>query len=108
MAERYTFCVMLQVTTSDARLSEQAVAESLGTGKASAFAKLRHAVLQHVPRDVSRVIALMPVEHAKLLMQLHEAFGDEIVAHLKAAGIKADEDGTILRPPADYVPPTSG
>jgi hypothetical protein len=109
MAERYSFAVMLQVTTTDPRLSEQALRDMLAAGTASGFAKLRHVILQHLPKDVSRVIALFPLDHAKLLMMLHESVGDDLSKYLREQGVITEDDGTIfVRPPADYVPPTTG
>jgi hypothetical protein len=107
--KRYSFAVLLQLTTTDPRLSEEGIAAILDSGKAGDFAKMRHAVLQHLPKDVSRVIALFPLDHAKMLMQLHEAFGEELRQKARELGSTVDEDGTLfVRPPADYVPPTSG
>jgi hypothetical protein len=107
--KRYSFAVMLQLTTTDPRLSEESIIAMLDSGKAGGFAKMRHAVLQHLPKDVSRVIALFPLDHAKMLMQLHEAFGEDLAAEARRQGFVVDEDGTLfVRPPPDYVPPTSG
>lgn len=95
----FEFAVMLIVKTNDARLTEEALIEALGSNEAAAFAKVRRTVLQHLPRDVERLVAVFPVEHARALMQLHEAFGEKIAAEL-------GEDSIFARPPPDYVPPT--
>jgi hypothetical protein len=107
--KRFSFAVMLQVTTTDPRLSQEAIVTMLNAGQASGFAAMRRAVLQHVPKDVSRVIALFPLEHAKMLMMLHEAAGEDITKFCREQGWIAEDDGTLfVRPPADYVPPTAG
>lgn len=86
----YAFAVMLIVETRDPRLSEHALVSSFASREAGAYAKVRHAVLQHLPRDVHRLVAVMPVDKARELMTLHEAVTNE----------------GPLPPPADYVPPT--
>lgn len=90
----FTFAVLLQVTTNDPRLTEAKLNAAMESGRAGAFAAIRHAVLSRLPKDVERLIAIMPVEEAKQLMRLHEAFGEELGAE------------PFGRPPADYVPPT--
>jgi hypothetical protein len=100
------FCVMLQLRTNDPRLTAEAINEALGSGNASAFAMMRRAVLQHLPKDVTRMIAVFPVEHARMLMMLHEIHGEQIAAQLREGGIAANADGIFVRPPPDYVPPT--
>jgi hypothetical protein len=102
VTEKYAFCVLLQVETHDARLSEQALVEALDSGMAGEFAKIRHAILQHLPKDVTRLIAVFPVEHARALMMLHEAHGEA----LRERG--QEGEGGFVRPPPDYVPPTRG
>jgi hypothetical protein len=82
---------MLRIETNDPRLAEDAI--SVDTARDSA--RLRRAVLQHLPKDVTRVIAVFPVEHAEMLMLLHEAVGKELMGEPVAD-----------RPPPDYVPPT--
>ena len=74
---KHSFVVMLQGETDDPRLSPPAVALLASRG---AFAAVRAAVLDLVPRDVTRVIAILPVEHARLLMMLHEAVGEDLGA----------------------------
>jgi hypothetical protein len=93
MSERYRFVVMLEMETNDPRLSEDALAEGYKTVHGTAT--VRRAVLQHMPKDVSRVVAVMPLEHAKALMALHEAAGEMLSG-----------EQMMVRPPADYVPPT--
>jgi hypothetical protein len=51
-------------------------------------------VLANLKR-LTRVIAVLPVEHAKALMLLHEAAGEMLIGEKMAE-----------RPPSDYVPPT--
>jgi hypothetical protein len=107
MTDRHSFVVMLQIQTNDPRLTEKAIAKALGAGQPGGFARMRHAILQHLPKDVTRVIALFPVAHAKLLMMLHEANGEAIAKILQEKGLISEDDGTIVvRPPAGYVPPT--
>ncbi|HTI78934.1 MAG TPA: hypothetical protein VL614_00635 [Acetobacteraceae bacterium] len=101
MAEKHTFCLLLEIRTEDRRLTDEAIEAAIKT--ADGVKALRRAVLQHLPRDVSRVIAMFPVEHAKMLLQLHEAFGDDIAKHLREQGI--DVGGLSVYPPPDYVPP---
>lgn len=104
MADKQAFCVMLQVETADPRLTLDAIEDAFKT--ASGTAKLRQAVLQHLPKDVTRLIAVMPVNQARMLMLLHQAAGEDIAKQLREAGIQA-EDTNFLRPPPDYVPPTN-
>ena len=108
MTEKYAFCVMLQVETHDARLSEAVLTEALSSGNAGEFAKVRFAVLQHLPKDVTRLVAVFPVEHARLLMMLHETHGEQIAEFLREHGIAKEGEGGFVRPPPDYVPPTRG
>jgi hypothetical protein len=95
--EAHAFVAMLVIETDDPQLSEAKLA---AMDSASRVAAIRHAVLQHLPQDVKRVVALFPVEHARMLMMLHEAVGKEIADEL---GV---EKPLFQRPPADYVPPT--
>ncbi|HEY2617013.1 MAG TPA: hypothetical protein VGI78_06720, partial [Acetobacteraceae bacterium] len=91
MTERHRFCVMLELDTSDPRLTEEAIVTAMASNTARDVARLRRAVTQHLARDVSRVIAIYPVEHAKMLMQLHDAVGEEIQATLKRAGLVPED-----------------
>jgi hypothetical protein len=102
MTDKHAFCVMLQIETTDPRLSVEAMAEAMQS--AGGVARLRHAVLQHLPKDVARLIAVFPVEQAKMLMKLHEAVGEDIAEKLREKGL--DADPLFQRPPSDYVPPT--
>jgi hypothetical protein len=104
MTEPYEFVVMLQVKTTDPRLTPKAIDEAMTS--AGGVSRLRRAILQHLPKDVSRVIAAMPVEHARLLMILHEAVGDDIATHLREIG-RIVAENAFVRPPPDYVPPTT-
>jgi hypothetical protein len=104
MAKTNTFVVMLQITTDDPRLSETRLIEALHSGKAEGFAAARTAVMQRLPEDVTRLIAVMPVEQARLLMMLHESVGSDIAGYLRKAGFEV-EDPEFRRPPPDYIPP---
>jgi hypothetical protein len=88
---KHSVVVMLQIETDDPRLSDGALAKF---GSIEAVAAVRAAVVDVVPRDIARVIAVFPVEHARLLMMLHEAVGKDL------------GNGAFVRPPAGYVPPT--
>jgi hypothetical protein len=90
--KRHAFAALLIVETNDPRLSEEAFAT--GHETAASTARIRRAVLQHLPKDVQRLVAVMPVEHAIALTTLHEAVGEELFG------------GLFRRPPPDYVPPT--
>jgi hypothetical protein len=90
----HTFAVLLQVTTNDPRLTEAKLNAAMENGRAGAFAAIRHAVLSRLPKDVERLVAVLPIEHMRALMLLHEAVGDELGAE------------PFGRPPPDYVPPT--
>ena len=100
--ESYEFAVMLLVKTTDPRLTPKAIDEAMTT--AGGVAGLRRVVLQHLPRDVSRLVAVIPTEHAQMLMMLHEAAGEDIAAYLRKVGIETE--AAFKRPPPDYVPPT--
>lgn len=76
MSEPFPFAVLLIVETSDPRLSAERLAETADSPANTA--QVRRAVLQHLPKDVRRVAAVMPIEHAKALILLHEAVGHEI------------------------------
>jgi hypothetical protein len=100
----HTFVVMLQIRTTDPRLSQDAIADALESGDPGLFARVRRLIIKSLPRDVERVVAIFPPEHARLLMLLHEAHGEEIATVLREQGIEADSP--FVRPPAGYVPPT--
>ena len=87
----FPFVVVLQIETSDPRLTEESMVELMKTARG--HATMRAAILQHLPKDVRRLIAVMPVEQARALMMLQ----DEINTRM---GIK------VNHAPADYVPPT--
>jgi hypothetical protein len=103
MPDKHAFCLLLQVETSDPRLTIEAIDDAAQT--AAGMAALRRAILQHLPKDATRLIAVMPVNQARLLTMLHEAYGEAIVDGLRAAGIDMASPN-FVRPPADYVPPT--
>jgi hypothetical protein len=90
-----TFCVLLQITTRDPRLTEAKIVAALNGGSAGAFAAIRHAVLSRLPKDVERLVAIMPLEQAQDLMALHEQVQE----------IRGEQPPG--RPPPDYVPPTN-
>jgi hypothetical protein len=102
----HTFVVMLQIKTTDPRLSGDAIAAAMRSGAPGEFARMRRVLMHALPRDVERVIALLPVEHAKMLMMLHEAYGEDIARFLREQGIAPNADGSFVRPPPGYVPPT--
>ncbi len=83
--------VMLEIETSDPRLSPHALADF---GSVRTVAAARAAVMLAVPGDVTRVVAILPVLEAQMIMMLHEAVGKELGAQ------------PASRPPANYVPPT--
>jgi hypothetical protein len=83
--------VLLIIETDDARLSPERLDEAMTD--ATATRALRRAVLAHIPRRVTRVVAVMPEEHARLLMMLHEAVGTDLGAE------------PFQRPTPDYEPP---
>lgn len=66
----FTFAVLLLVETDDQRVSDAiSAADRQGT------AGVRRAVLRHLPKDVTRVLAVLRTEEARHLMMLHE-WGD--------------------------------
>jgi hypothetical protein len=87
---KYTVAVMVQIETNDPRLDPANI--SVATARSTEI--VRVAVLANLKR-VTRVIAVLPVFHAKALMALHEAMGEQLL------GEKMSD-----RPPPDYVPPT--
>ena len=89
---KHTFIAMVQIETDDPRCSPDVMNGAVTTAETAAA--LRRLVLQHLPSDVTRLVAVMPVEHARLLMMLHEATGKDLGADI------------FKRPPQDYVPPT--
>jgi hypothetical protein len=94
MSGKFAFAAMVIIETDDPRLSEVALIDMAHSNSAGPVATVRRAVLQHLPRDVQRLVAVMPVEQAKQLMLLHEAIGDELGVDI------------AVRPPAGYMPPT--
>jgi hypothetical protein len=104
MSERHRFVVMLEIEASDPRLSETAISAAIASNTAKDAAALRRLIMQSLPKDVVRVIAMFPTAHAKMLMQLHEAVGEDIADFLQQEGISTRSP--FHRPPKDYVPPT--
>lgn len=95
----FEFAVLLIVKTNDARLTEEALSNALGSKEASQFARVRQAILKQLPKHVERLVAVFPVEHAKMLVNLHEVYGETIAEQL-------GQESPFAYPPADYVPPT--
>ena len=87
---KHTVVVMVEIQTNDDRLDP----DRINVDTAAATAALRVAVLANLKR-LTRVIAVLPVEHAKAMMSLHEAAGEMLMGQRMAD-----------RPPSDYVPPT--
>jgi hypothetical protein len=100
MTEKFRFAALLIVETSDPRLSEDTLAQAIET--AGGVAGARRALLQHLPKDVARVVAIMPEAEAWQLCRLHEMIGMDLAEKL---GIDP-ETVRFRRPPSDYVPPT--
>ena len=61
----HTFAVLLQVTTNDPRLTEAKLTAAMESGRAGAFVAIRHAVLSRLPKDVERLVAILPIEHMR-------------------------------------------
>jgi hypothetical protein len=91
---KYEFAALILIATDDPVLSKTGIVDSMRT--ASGASALRHAVLKHLPADLTRLVAVMPVEESRLIMMLHEAVGREITGGRDV----------FQRPPGDYVPPT--
>jgi hypothetical protein len=87
---KHTVVAMIEIQTNDPRLDP----DNITVDTVRDTAKLRVAVLANLKR-LTRVIAVLPVEHAKAMMLLHEAAGEMLLGEQFAD-----------RPPADYVPPT--
>ena len=98
----HRFCVLLLMETNDPRLQEGALGDTLESGSAAAFARLRTAVLSRLPKDVVRLVAIMPVEEAQMLTQLHEIMSMEAAEQMTGDA----QDGEFGRAPPDYIPPS--
>jgi hypothetical protein len=85
------FIAMVQIETDDPRLTIEGIVAGVRT--ATETAATRQAIMDQLPHRVTRVVAYMPEEHARLLMMLHEAVGKDL-------GKRG-----FVRPPAGYVPP---
>jgi uncharacterized protein (DUF2336 family) len=83
--------VLVILDTDDRRLTPEAIDSAMAT--AGGVHRLRKAVLDRFARDMTRLVAVMPEEHARMLMLLHEAVGEDLGG-----------DG-FVRPPKDFVPP---
>jgi hypothetical protein len=91
---KHTIVAMVQIETDDPRL----VPSSDMVATAAAAALVRQVIVDNLPR-LTRVIGIFGVDHARMLMMLHESVGDRIAAELGKAP-------TFKRPPADYKPPS--
>jgi hypothetical protein len=91
---KHKLIVMVQIETDDPRLAPSA--DMVATAERAK--EVRQAVIDNLPR-LTRLIAVLPEEHARLLMMLHEAHGKELAKHTGTSG-------AFVRPPADYKPPT--
>jgi hypothetical protein len=87
---KFQACVIVEISTDDARLDP----DNLDTSTVSAAAALRRAVLAAMPKDVTRVVMVAPVEVAKLMCLAHDA------------AVAETGHGSVHRPPPAYVPPT--
>jgi len=87
---KYQIVAMVQIETDDPLLDP----DRINVATARATADLRRAVMRAMPRDTTRIIAVLPVETAMLMCAAHEAAS-------AAAGLPAPH-----RPPNDYIPPT--
>lgn len=108
MSKTRALCVMVQLETDDPHMSPKALERALED--ADATVEMRRTILAHMPQDITRLIAIFPVEHARLLMMVHEIYGASIVAHLREHGF--DVPGFVermildfARPPASYKRP---
>jgi hypothetical protein len=86
------FCVLLEVQTNDPRLTMERVQSANKSAKA--ISAVRAALLDVLPSDVERVVAIMDVREAKAAMRVWGQVKSEM-------GL--DE---FAKPPGDYVPPT--
>lgn len=86
--------VLVQIETDDPRLDPSS--DMVATAERTAL--VRQAVIDNLP-NLTRLIAVMPIEHSRLLMMLHEAHVEDIAKRLGTTG------GAFVRPPRDYVPP---
>jgi hypothetical protein len=81
--------VMVLIETEDSRLFP----ENIDVSTAANTARLRRAVIENLPL-VTRIVAVMGEEEARLMMAAH---------HHAMRQSGADK---LFRPPPDYVPPT--
>lgn len=95
---KHRVAVMLEIATSDPRLAPDAIDQGMTT--VQGVARIRQAIVKSLPKAIERVVAVLPVEHAKALMLLHEVLGEDIAKQLAI-----DEKLTVY-PPDGYVPPT--
>ena len=81
---------MVIIDTDDPLLSGTVIDVSTSAKAAS----VRRAVLRHLPGAVNRVVMITSEELAQLMCQAHDAAAQALGA-------------PVMRPPADYIPPTS-
>lgn len=75
--KRFAFAALLIIETDDPLLGIEALA---GVETIDDLARIRAAVVKHLPRDVQRVVAVMPVHRAQAMMELDDAVGGPRVA----------------------------
>lgn len=92
-------CAMIEIETDDPRIVSLHMRDLTATVERATA--VRAAFIEQLPDKITRLIALFPMEHARLLMQLHQAVGEDIA---EATGIKAP----FVMPPAGYEPPSPG
>jgi hypothetical protein len=70
------FIAMVQIETDDPRLTIERVVGGVRTAQGAS--EMRQAILEQLPHRVTRLVACMRVEQARLLLRLHEAVGKEL------------------------------
>jgi len=103
MPTAHRFALLLIVETANPDLAEERLEAALSEMTPQSLSRVRRQILKCLPQDVRRVAAVFPVEHAKLLLQLHEAIGEDLRQDLREAGF--DPPQLFTRPPPSYVPP---
>jgi uncharacterized Zn finger protein len=93
MASSHRFAVMLVIESNDPILSEDQIEAALRTP--AGVARMRRHVLASLPGSIQRLVAVFPEEHAKMLMLLHEAVGEDLTG-----------EALFVHPPEGYIPPT--
>lgn len=93
MTEKHRIGVMLILDTDDPRLSQLTLSNT--QPDARDVSRARAAVLQRIPKDVERVVAILPIGEMQFLLNMREQLGIEAGAE------------PYVRPPPGYVKPTS-